>query len=70
MASLRKHLPNVHFDCHMNVTYPRHYIESIAKAGGNCFTFHYESSYGDLKDVHKFIERFVPLSETTKWKSD
>lgn len=28
---LRKHLPNVHFDCHMNVTDPINYIEQFAK---------------------------------------
>lgn len=26
VASLRKHLPKTHFDCHLMVTYPRHYI--------------------------------------------
>ena len=45
---LRTHLPAVHFDCHMNVTHPRQYIDQLAKIGINCFTFHYESDHGDI----------------------
>ena len=57
VACLRKHIPKIHFDCHLMVTYPRHYIEPLAKAGADCFTFHYESSYGDIRDVIKYLCR-------------
>ena len=29
------------FDCHLMVTFPTHYIDTLAKAGANCFTFDY-----------------------------
>jgi ribulose-phosphate 3-epimerase len=48
VASLRTHLPHVHFDCHIMVTDPRNYVIPFAKAGANCFTFHYEADYGGL----------------------
>lgn len=54
---MRKHLPKVHFDCHMNVTHPRNYIEQMAKIGVNCFTFHYESDHGDLKEICDLIHK-------------
>lgn len=46
---LRKHVPDVHFDCHMMTSEPEKWIESVAKAqspsGGKlCYTFHYEAT--------------------------
>jgi pentose-5-phosphate-3-epimerase len=54
---LRKHLPTTHFDCHMVVTNPRNYIDLMSKAGANCFTFHYESEHGDLKEICELIHK-------------
>jgi pentose-5-phosphate-3-epimerase len=50
------------------VTYPRHYIEPLAKAGANCFTFHYEAEYGNLKDVAFQLSRSAMLFGPTRWK--
>jgi pentose-5-phosphate-3-epimerase len=46
---LRKHIPNVFFNCHLMTSYPEHMVENVAKAQGNqadllCFTFHYEAT--------------------------
>lgn len=42
---LRKHVPDVHFDCHMMTAEPEKWIEPIAKAGGSIsYTFHYEAT--------------------------
>jgi ribulose-phosphate 3-epimerase len=42
---LRKHVPDVHFDCHMMTSEPEKWIEPIAKAGGSIsYTFHYEAT--------------------------
>jgi ribulose-phosphate 3-epimerase len=51
VKSIRSKLPNVHFDCHLMVTYPRDYIEPLAKIGVSCFTFHYEAEHGGLNEV-------------------
>ena len=54
---LRTHLPQAHLDCHMNVTHPRQYIEAMSKIGVNCFTFHYESDHGDMKEICDLIRK-------------
>ena len=42
---LRKHLPDVHFDCHMMTSEPEKWVEGVSKAGGSlCYTFHYEAT--------------------------
>lgn len=42
---LRKHVPDVHFDCHMMTSEPEKWVEAVAKAGGSlCYTFHYEAT--------------------------
>jgi ribulose-phosphate 3-epimerase len=42
---LRKHVPDVHFDCHMMTSHPEKWVEPVAKAGGSiCYTFHYEAT--------------------------
>jgi pentose-5-phosphate-3-epimerase len=43
------------------VTHPRHYIDSLAKAGANCFTFHYEVEDQDLDQVEIYLYSFVRL---------
>lgn len=46
---LRKHIPDVFFDCHMMTSEPEKWIEKVAKAQGSkpgllCYTFHYEAT--------------------------
>lgn len=42
---LRKHIPDVHLDCHMMTSEPEKWVDGVAKAGGSlCYTFHYEAT--------------------------
>jgi ribulose-phosphate 3-epimerase len=41
---LRKHLPGVFFDCHMMVSKPEQWVQDIADAGGDQYTFHIEAT--------------------------
>lgn len=46
---LRKHVPSVHFDCHMMTSEPEKWIKPVAKAQGDkagllCYTFHIEAT--------------------------
>jgi ribulose-phosphate 3-epimerase len=46
---LRKHIPDVFFDCHMMTAEPEKWVEKVAKAQGSrpgllCYTFHYEAT--------------------------
>lgn len=59
VAWIRKQVPNAHFDCHLNVTHPRQYIDQLSKIGVNCFTFHYESEHGDLKEAQIDLYRYA-----------
>ena len=43
IASLRAHCPDAYFDCHLMVTNPRAYLQPMAKAKVNMFTFHVEA---------------------------
>ncbi|GMM36006.1 ribulose-phosphate 3-epimerase [Saccharomycopsis crataegensis] len=61
ISSLRKAIPKEYneknenikfFDCHMMVSEPEKWVAEIAKAGGDQYTFHYEST----KDPVKLIE--------------
>lgn len=47
LASLRPHVPDAYFDVHLMVTNPLDYIEPMAKAKTNMFTFHAEACHGD-----------------------
>ena len=51
VASLRKQFPNADLDCHLMVTHPENYLEALSKSNINCFTFHYEAQYEDLKGL-------------------
>lgn len=44
IESLRAKCPGKFFDCHMMVSKPEFWVQPIADAGGDQFTFHYEST--------------------------
>lgn len=53
ISSLRKEIPRSDtkpsfFDCHMMVSEPEKWVEEIAKAGGDSYTFHYEATKDPL----------------------
>lgn len=59
VSSLRKEFPRkaekTFFDCHMMVSEPEKWVPEIAKAGGDQYTFHYESTK-DPKALIKLIK--------------
>lgn len=49
IMSLRKHFPDVFFECHFMATHPENWVEMVAKAQGSsdgllCYTFHHEAT--------------------------
>jgi len=61
---LRKHIPDVFFDCHMMTSHPEKWIEKVAKAQGCqpgllCYTFHYEATEprGKTQEVIDLIKQ-------------
>ncbi|CAI5760133.1 unnamed protein product [Candida verbasci] len=57
ISALRKQFPKtgdkpIIFDCHMMVSDPEKWIEDIAKAGGDSYTFHFEAT----KDPNSIID--------------
>lgn len=52
ISSLRKEIPRAaektFFDCHMMVLDPAKWVPEVAKAGGDQYTFHYESTLDPL----------------------
>jgi pentose-5-phosphate-3-epimerase len=53
---LRKHVPGVFFDCHMMVSRPEQWVDDIADAGGDQFTFHLEATEAPealIEQIHK-----------------
>lgn len=70
VSALRKKLPEAYLDCHLMVTDPENYIEPLAKAKVNCFTFHYEANYSDLKTiVQRIREHKMEASVSIKPKT-
>jgi len=46
---LRRHIPDVFFDCHMMTSQPENWVDKVAKAQGSrpgllCYTFHFEAT--------------------------
>lgn len=50
---LRKNVPGVFFDCHMMVSKPEQWVQDIADAGGDQYTFHLEAT----ENPHALIEQ-------------
>eukprot|EP00927_Polykrikos_kofoidii_P057257 TRINITY_DN51380_c0_g1_i1.p1 TRINITY_DN51380_c0_g1~~TRINITY_DN51380_c0_g1_i1.p1 ORF type:complete len:276 (+),score=34.82 TRINITY_DN51380_c0_g1_i1:72-830(+) len=51
VASLRKHVTEAFFDCHMMVSNPLQWVGDIAKAGGSQYTFHIEAVSDPVQEV-------------------
>lgn len=56
ISSLRKEIPRSEtkasfFDCHMMVSEPEKWVPEVAKAGGDQYTFHYESTKNPVELV-------------------
>jgi ribulose-phosphate 3-epimerase len=45
VLELRQKLPDAYFDCHMMVVDPANWVEKMAQAKVNVFTYHYEEVY-------------------------
>ena len=65
---LRKHLPDVFFDCHMMTTHPENWVEKVAKAQGSkpgllCYTFHYEAT-----EPHGMTQKVIDLIKANNMK--
>lgn len=46
VRSLRQALPEVYLDTHLMVSHPEQFVDSFAKAGADCLTFHIEATLG------------------------
>lgn len=55
IESLRKHT-KAYLDCHLMVTNPLDYVESLGKAGASGFTFHVEASKDNWKELIQNIK--------------
>ncbi|XP_059169994.1 ribulose-phosphate 3-epimerase-like [Physella acuta] len=53
---LRPKLPGVFFEMHMMVADPEKWIESMADAGANMYTFHYEATKDPVECIRKIRE--------------
>jgi ribulose-phosphate 3-epimerase len=58
VKSLREKLPGVFFDMHMMVSEPAKWVDDMADAGANMYTFHIEATNGsdDVKSLIKKIK--------------
>lgn len=52
---LRKNIPKIYFDAHMMVSKPEQWIQEMAGAGVNQYTFHIESTTPD--NIHDIIRK-------------
>lgn len=74
IASLRKQFPRsdpnpVFFDCHMMVSNPEQWIEDIAKAGGDGYTFHFEATDDALRTIKKVKAAGMKVGVSVKPKT-
>lgn len=69
---LRKNIPNVYFDAHMMVAKPEQWIEEMAGAGVNQYTFHIEATTSEnIQDViRKIKEAGMKVGVGIKPKTD
>ena len=54
ILELRKELPDAFFDCHLMVVDPFNWVDKLAAAKANVFTYHYEEVYNH-RDLHAKI---------------
>lgn len=66
---LRKKFPDAYLDCHMMVEDPFLWVDKMANASVNCFTFHYESTPNHVELIHNIHEHGmkagIALNSTT-----
>ncbi|VFQ73501.1 unnamed protein product [Cuscuta campestris] len=55
IQSLRKHT-NAYLDCHLMVTNPLDYVETLGAAGASGFTFHVETSRDNWQELVQMIK--------------
>jgi len=69
---LRKNIPNVYFDAHMMVAKPEQWIEEMAGAGVNQYTFHIESATSEKipEIIRKIKEADMKVGLGIKPKTD
>jgi ribulose-phosphate 3-epimerase len=69
---LRKHIPKVYFDAHMMVAKPEQWIEEMAGAGVNQYTFHIESATSEKipEIIRKIKEADMKVGLGIKPKTD
>lgn len=53
VLELRQKLPDAYFDCHMMVVDPANWVEKMAQAKVNMFTYHYEEVYNHETLIQK-----------------
>lgn len=58
VAAVRNYIPKgtAFFDCHMMTSNPQQWVEPIAKAGGDSYTFHFEAN-GDPHETIALIKK-------------
>lgn len=74
ISSLRKQFPRegdkpIVFDCHMMVSEPDEWIEEIAKAGGDSYTFHFEATKDPARVIKKIKEHGLKAAMAIKPKT-
>jgi len=69
---LRKNIPKVYFDAHMMVAKPEQWIEEMANAGVNQYTFHIESTTSEKMPeiIRKIKEADMKVGVGIKPKTD
>lgn len=56
VEALRKNLPHAFLDCHLMVSDPTFWIQPLATAGADLFTFHLEAVGSDISKAIEVVE--------------